>query len=59
MKKDADKRMEEREKNFKEENQRRVMIHDKVAEQKINTTIAVDKMKDENRELRNKIHKEI
>lgn len=59
MKIDSHARLEQREKNLKEEFGRRVEIVDKVHEQKCKTTEAVQAMKDENRELRNQISKEI
>ena len=51
--------MIEREKNDEEETKKKVKIHDAVTSQKVNTSLAVQSMKDENRDLRNKIRKEI
>lgn len=59
MKEESHKRLDQREKNLKEEFDRRLEIVDKVHEQKHKTGEAVQAMKDENRELRNQINKEI
>lgn len=59
MKVESNVRLDQREKNLKEEFGRRVEIVDKVHEQKCKTSEAVQTMKDENRELRNMINKEI
>ena len=59
MKVESHVRLDQREKNLKEEFGRRVEIVDKVHEQKFKTSEAVQTMKDENRELRNMINKEI
>lgn len=51
--------MKERAVVIDEEETKKVMIHDKVAQAREKTSFAVQKLKDENRDLRNRIHKEI
>lgn len=59
MKVESHNRLEQREKNLKEEFDKRIAIVDQVHVQKCKTSEAVQSMKDENRDLRNMIHKEI
>ena len=59
MKLESNKRLADREKELKEEVDRRCMIHDKVSDSRGKTQKAMQTLKDENRELRNKINKEI
>ena len=59
MKVEATKRLEEREKNFKEEFDKKIEIVDQVHSQKDKAEEACKALREENRELRNKINKEL
>jgi hypothetical protein len=59
MKVESHNRLEEREKNLKEEYDKRVVIVEQVHSQKDKAMEAMNAMKAENRELRNQINKEM
>jgi len=59
MKIEATKRLEEREKDFKEECDKKIEIVDKVHSQKHKAEEACKALREENRELRNKINKDL
>ena len=59
MKIEATKRLEEREKNFKEEFDKKIEIVEQVHSQKDKAEEACKALREENRELRNKINKEL
>lgn len=59
MKIESHQRLDEREKNAQEEYEKRAVIVEQVHSQKDKAAEAIAEMKKENRELRNKINKEI
>ena len=59
MKIESHQRLDEREKNAQEEYEKRAIIVEQVHSQKDKAAEAIAEMKKENRELRNKINKEI